>query len=417
MNWPTGLDNGKEPKNSQDSATDQKPPNTYAMKEEPMPTPTLEQIEQAAQETGYAFPPEPQLGDLIETIQSHLTRYIDFDEDSLATVIACWITLTYCYESFDYCGYLAIRSPTPRCGKSRLLKLIRLFCVDLSPITTQPTGATLYRTNRKVQLLDEIDQLRNKDKEAFAIAIAVLNSGFEKGGVVERCEKEGGKFVMREYPTYGPKALAGIESLADTLADRCFHIPMKRTPRRMPRLNLRKLNDRAEEVRTQLALWFEQREEELQTLYEQLPDETAYLKGFDDRFQDISEPLTILATLADEERQSTAILPKLLQGLRRCSNRREPSGRERDLCAFLDLVEPLLGSKTETFIESERLLALAQNHEGIHRIESTKGLASFLGHFDLAPRKSPDGGKRGYMITREWVAEWDTRYRQGEESL
>jgi hypothetical protein len=385
--------------------------------EQEMSSPTLAMIEETARETGYSGSQEIRLEDLLETIETTLIRFIDFEDDALATVIACWIAQTYCYESFDYCGYLAIRSATPRCGKSRLLKLIRLFCVDLSPITTQPTGATLYRTTRKVQLLDEIDQLRNKDKEAYAVALAVLNSGFEKGGMVERCEKEGGKFVIREYPTYGPKALAGIETLADTLSDRCFHIPMKRTPRRMPRLNLRRLGDLGEEVRTKLTLWFEERAESLQTLYEQLPNETSHLKGYDDRFQDICEPLTILAILADEERGSTVILPKLLQGLCRCSNRREPSGRERDFCGFLDIVSPLLGSKSEIFIESERLLNLVQNHEGIHRIESTKGLASFLGHFDLAPRKSPEGGKRGYMITRDWVAEWDTRYRQGEDGL
>lgn len=382
-----------------------------------MSSPTLALIEQTAKETGYSQPPETRLGDLIEEIQTTLTRFIDFDDESLSTVIACWIAQTYCYECFDYCGYLAIRSPTPRCGKSRLLKLIRLFCVDLSPITTQPTGATLYRTKRKIQFLDEIDQLRNKDKESYAAVLAVLNSGFEKGGMVERCEKENGKFVIKEYLTYGPKALAGIESLADTLADRCFHIPMKRTPKRMPRLNLRKLRDLGEQVRAQLALWFAQKEDDLQTLYEQLPDETSHLKGFDDRFQDIGEPLTILAVLADEERGTSVILPKLLEGLQRCSTRREPSGREQDLCAFLNIVEPLLHGKSDIFIESERLLGLAQSHESMHRIETTKGLASFLKHFDLAPRKNPKGGKRGYLITGDWVAEWDTRYRHAEESL
>ena len=39
-------------------------------------------------------------------------------------LIAVWIAGTYTFERFRYCGYLALRSATPRCGKSLLLRIL-----------------------------------------------------------------------------------------------------------------------------------------------------------------------------------------------------------------------------------------------------------------------------------------------------
>ena len=119
---------------------------------------SLEKLRQAVatrpdpEENGNQPNPEPLLGDIIDQITNVLQRHIKFEEDGFATVIACWIIQTFCFEIFEYCGYVALRSPTPRCGKSRLLKLIALF-VD-SIVTIIPTAATIFRSSRRVLLLD-----------------------------------------------------------------------------------------------------------------------------------------------------------------------------------------------------------------------------------------------------------------------
>ena len=168
-------------------------------------------------------------------------------------VIACWIANTYLYKAFRYVGYLTFRSATPRCGKTKLLRFVGILCHGAPRPTTSPSAAVLYRGAREVLLLDEVDGLRNKDKETHSTIIAVLNAGFEEGGVIERVAKdEAGNFVVHEFPVYGPKAMAGIEHLTDTLADRAFAIDMYRADKRMPRLNMRKMDNTCKEIREQL---------------------------------------------------------------------------------------------------------------------------------------------------------------------
>ena len=52
-----------------------------------------------------------------------------------------------------------------------------------------PTAAILFRSERPVLILDEVDNLRQKDKDAYADVLAILNLAYKKGGVIERCRK------------------------------------------------------------------------------------------------------------------------------------------------------------------------------------------------------------------------------------
>jgi hypothetical protein len=381
------------------------------------------EIEKAAENLTYNGdgPEEPDtqpiLGDIIETIQRTLIKYIDFSHPSLATVASLWIVQAFCFESFQYCGYLALRSPTLRCGKSRLLKLIALFIGAI--ITAIPTAATIFRSNRKELILDEVDMLGNRDKETFGLVLAVLNCGFEKGATIPRCEKEKGKFEIKEYDVFGPKALAGIESLADTLADRCFQIPMQRTSKRLPRLNLRRLKPMADDLQHQIRLWFAQKTDEIEALYEGLPDELHQLKKFDDRFQDISEPLVVLAGVADTERgEGSHLLHDLITGLTLCAGRRQPTGKESSIIAFLGLIDRELGVQDEKFMNTSDIVGCCLEHEDLAWVENGRRLANLLRPFDLFATPGPTGQKRGYWIKRDWVEQWKATYPQptGDET-
>lgn len=361
------------------------------------------------------------LGDLIEDIENRLNHFVSLPQSSIAVVVACWIANTYSYEQFRYCGYLALRSATPQCGKTKLLRLIGAFANGNPKVMTLPTAAVLYRCGRKVLLIDEGDRLRNQDREAFGAMLAILNSGFEEGGIIERNERRtstsrGGVvtdgFQVREYPIYGPKAFAGIEGLADTLADRTFAIEMTRSRFRTPRLNMRLMDASFGETRTKLEQWTQANRERIQAAYRQLPDELPELHSFDDRFQDISEPLVVLAALADAERQDgTPVLPRLLEGLRVAAGRRAPSGRERALVRFLEIIRQRLPNRDEeVFIPTESLLQHCQNEVELVWIETGAALARFLGNFGLSSRQSSDGNCRGYLVRRDWLQRWERAY-------
>jgi hypothetical protein len=324
-------------------------------------------------------------------------------------LLAVWIAGTYNFDRFRYCGYLALRSATPRCGKTLLMRILSQSANGMPSITSMPTPAVLFRGTRPVLLLDEVDKLRNADKEKYGEVLAVLNCGFEKGAVIERCNRK--TFDVESYQVYGPKALAGIEGIADTLADRSFQIQMERSAQRMPRLNLRKLDDLFVQLRVGLQGWTDQYGDQLAEVYDDLPDQLPCLDGFDDRFQDIAEPLVVLATLADTERpEGPAILAQLLNGLNAAAGRREPSGRERQILAFLDIAATKLGEADEVFIRSADLLADCAVIEDLAFIETGRKLAGLLKHFDLCPNFNHAKTERGYWIKRLWIETWRGRY-------
>ena len=358
---------------------------------------------------------KPPLGDLIETLEAYFLKYIDFPDKHLATLCAFWIVQTYCYECFYYCGYLALRSATPGCGKTRLLSLISLFAKGRPDIMANPTAAVLFRLGQQVMILDEIDKLRNVDKDTHGDILAVLDSGFQCNGTVYRCV--GKNHEVKKFPVYCPKAIAGIELLADTLADRCFSIQMRRSDRSMPRLKVRKLEHEASLIRQQLEEWAAQNTDLVLESYEGL-SEVAALAGYDHRFQDLCEPLLILSHIADEERgdmHERGITHRLLAGIKAAAVRRQPTGREEQLHAFLDIAEEHLSGVSEVFVRTASLIESCADRDEVSWIETGRKLANFLKSFEISSVHRPDRGGRGYYLTQEWVLDWRNRYSRPEE--
>jgi len=370
---------------------------------------------------GQAAPPfhgPVRVADEIDRIIHLIQHYTALPNNDLAVLLACWIVNTYTFQHFRYCGYVALRSATPQCGKTRLLRLIGSLAKGNRKPIAFPTAAVIFRCGWEVMLLDEVDQLRNGDKETFGALLAVLNFGFERGGAIVRNERIEGTYQPTEFPVYGPKAFAGIEGLADTLSDRTFHIQMERAKYRQPRMVMRKMDDELTSVRLKREWWECETATLLVAAYDDLPDQHPDLERFDDRFQDIAEPLIILATMADAERPTgPLILPRLLEGLRVAAGRRAPSVGERLLLIILKMMEDKLGPKDEMFLPSQELFQACGGGDGTTGISSTTALASFLKRFDLSPREASDGKCRGYWITRSWIEHWKARYGGKEGGL
>src|SRR5262245_3722407 len=277
-------------------------------------------------------PRAARLADLLDQIEGMIRQYVELSHLGLSMLLGVWIANTYTFDCFDYCGYLHIQSPTKQCGKTTLLKLLRYLSKGKPPILTAPTAAVLYRSKHSVLLIDEAERLRDHDKDNFGTLLTVLNAGIEKEGHVERLRNlKNGDFDPESFAVYRPKALAGIEDFADTLESRSFHIRMQRAATRPKRVRARLLDREATPIRNRLEQWARDKSSALQEMYDQLSqqaDGLALLKDYDDRFQDLAEPLVLLATFADEERPGgPAILPRLMAGLGAAWERRSPVGQ------------------------------------------------------------------------------------------
>ena len=124
----------------------------------------------------------PQLAVLIESIEQHILKYVELETTELATLLSLWIVQTYSIVVFAFCGFLSLQSASPRCGKSRLLEILGCFTEEHTPLRTMPSPAVLYRSESSVIFLDEVDGLRNADKEKYGEIMALLNVAFKRGG-------------------------------------------------------------------------------------------------------------------------------------------------------------------------------------------------------------------------------------------
>jgi len=243
-------------------------------------------------------PPVANLASLLDDVKAIIRRYVIVD-DAQADALALWAAHTHALEAAEATPYLAVNSAEKRSGKTRLLETLSLV-VARPWMTGRVTSAVLVRKLAKelpTLLLDESDAAFKAEKEYAATLQAILNSGYRRGGCASLCVKTGGDFDLRDFPVFGPKAIAGIGSLPDTIADRAIPINLKRRAPNEPvaRFRRRDAKEEAKPVREGLECWASANGG---GLADALPDIPPLL---DDRAAEVWEPLLAIADAAGGE--------------------------------------------------------------------------------------------------------------------
>jgi hypothetical protein len=86
--------------------------------------------------------------ELVRDLEAFLTRYVILPTWAVLP-LALWALMTFCFDSFDAVPYLVISSPTPRCGKTRLLECLELV-VSVPRRASNVSEATLFRMIEKL---------------------------------------------------------------------------------------------------------------------------------------------------------------------------------------------------------------------------------------------------------------------------
>jgi hypothetical protein len=111
----------------------------------------------------------------LEELEQHFKRHAVLSP-GMPLVLALWSLATHLFKQFDCFPYLAITSPTKRCGKTRIAELLGFVCAN--PLRTVGiTSAALFRTiedKHPTLLIDEAEVLRGRDERATALR-EVLN--------------------------------------------------------------------------------------------------------------------------------------------------------------------------------------------------------------------------------------------------
>ena len=125
-----------------------------------------------------------------------------------------------------------IVSPTKRCGKTRLERVVkRLVPKPLMASSATPAFlARLIEKHRPTVLIDEFDATVTGDQAMAETLRGQLNSSFDRDGAqVGKCVPlPGGGYEEREFSTWAPTWIAGIKKIPETVEDRSVVLRLKR---------------------------------------------------------------------------------------------------------------------------------------------------------------------------------------------
>jgi hypothetical protein len=249
---------------------------------------------------------------LLNRVRRFVTRYVVLNENA-AVAVSLWVVHAWVIAAFEATGYLEIRSPVRRCGKTTLLDVLELL-VPRPWKTIAPSEAVFYRrisANTPTLLLDEVDAIFNRKAEATEGLRACLNAGNRRGTRVPRCVPP--KMEIAEFEVFCAKALAGIGGLPATITDRSIPIEMRRrqSADKVQRFRVRKAAALAAPLVEKLEAWADDAlpavELELVRV-EHLADDGQPLECLDDRaWEQAWEPLLAVASLAGTAWRDEAI--------------------------------------------------------------------------------------------------------------
>jgi hypothetical protein len=242
--------------------------------------------------------PDPDGAVLLGRVEAFLSRFVAFPSESTRVAVTLWAVHAHIVECFDSTPRLAVLSPEPGSGKSRVLEVLEL----LVPRPVHAVNATPAYLFRKVSdeagvptiLYDEVDTIlgaKAKDNEDVR---GLLNAGHRRGAMAGRAVVRGKQVFTEELPAFCPVALAGLGDLPDTLMTRSVVVRMRR---RAPSEHVEPFRHRVHSIQAQplreaLEAWADSIRGDLLDVWPEMPP------GIEDRNADVWEALLAVADAA-----------------------------------------------------------------------------------------------------------------------
>lgn len=138
-----------------------------------------------------------------------LRRFVILPDTAAYDIATLWVMHTHVRDSddnyaFDYTPRIAFLSDGPSSGKTVALDKVALLSnrgIRTSNVTA-PAVTSMISTEKLIPCIDEIDELFGKTSASKSDLRAVLNAGYERGGMVAR--------AANRSEVFGPVAFAGM---------------------------------------------------------------------------------------------------------------------------------------------------------------------------------------------------------------
>jgi hypothetical protein len=367
-----------------------------AERDEPTASEQRDRFDDVPEEAGWQL-----LGDITEVLE----RHVIFASEAQAHAVVLWIAHTWFIDALDLTPRLAILSPLKRCGKSRVLTLVRLLSRRGGRTTTvSASAAYLYRRieeSHPTLTIDEADTIftrTGRGIELHAELRGILDGGYERGATAGRVVGEGTGQRAMDFDIFTPAALAGIgHFLPDSLLDRSVVVQLRRRRRgeTVDKLRRRRALAVTEPLARRLAAWVDRSLDDLGAIEPAISDEIG------DRAADAWEPLLAVAELAGGQWPQRARAACLV--LNRARAELDDAAGIQLLRDLRDIFTELGRGRAFSVVLVEKLNALEESPWATWRQSTgfrTQDLAKMLGEFEVRPTKLRIGAetKRGYYL-------------------
>lgn len=248
----------------------------------------------------------PDIAGVYAKVYEYIKRFIHFPDDKYLVFITLWVMGTYIFRIFRYYPYVWLNAEKGS-GKTLLMEVLSKIAFN-GDLVTNPTEAVIFRdisNNLITMFVDEVEQLRRRNKDAHGAIISIFNVGFNKGGVVKRVEATGrGEFGIKKYSAYSPKMFAGINEIDDVLQDRTVRIPLLR---KKDNETVQRYKETEEiialqrNIRDELYMFALTRAKDISEVYHEKHELIQGVSHLNNRELDIWEPIVLLANVIDSE--------------------------------------------------------------------------------------------------------------------
>lgn len=222
--------------------------------------------------------------EILNEIRIFIHKYLDISE-IFEQIASYYVLFTWLFDRFNEVPYLRAIGDFGS-GKSRFIQAIGMLCYK--PIMTSgATGsAPIFRILSQIQGTLVMDEADFKFSDMTSEMIKILNSGYQKGTAVMRCNPK--TFDPEAFDVYGPKIIATRETFSDKALESRFLVEEMgagklRTD--IPRTLDETFYSEAEAIRNKLLMW------RLKNYFAPIERRTEIIEGIHPRLNQIVIPL------------------------------------------------------------------------------------------------------------------------------
>jgi len=234
---------------------------------------------------------------VLDEVRAWLGRFICTMHDADLDLLALWCAHTHlCVETYTS-PRLILDSPVPGSGKTTVLEHFERLChrpVQMASLSSPALLTRMLDAGMRTILIDEADRSLNPDKEGVSDLLAVLNSGYKRGGTRPVLTPTKYGWRVSEMPTYSPVVMAGNNpQLPDDTKSRSIRVLLlPDIEGRVEESDWELIDSEARYVGGRLAAWADGIRDEVRLTRPPLPD------GVKARAWERWSPMKRIATIA-----------------------------------------------------------------------------------------------------------------------